>query len=146
MLEHVSRCKKMSVTLHLEQTLTTLGGRVTCQRCQAKSKRTGQQCRAPALKGKSKCRFHGGASTGPQTQDGRQRCAEARLIHGNETTEKRRERSKSSSRLAVLEWAGHSLGFMHGPRTRGRKPNGVAKAFPELQELVRSKLQRPDSS
>jgi hypothetical protein len=33
---------------------TTLGGRVTCTQCNAQSKRTKLQCRAPAIKGKAK--------------------------------------------------------------------------------------------
>jgi hypothetical protein len=124
-------------TLHLEQTLKTLGGRVTCQRCQAKSKRTKLQCAAPALKGKRVCKTHGGRSTGPKTQAGRQRCADAKTIHGRETCEARTERSLSSARLAILEAVGHALGFMNGTRTRGRKPDRMAQAYPELQALVK---------
>lgn len=39
--------------------------------------RKGTQCRAKALPGKARCKFHGGASTGPKTQKGRDRIAEA---------------------------------------------------------------------
>ena len=124
-------------TLHLEQTLKTLGGRVTCQRCQAKSKRTKLQCAAPALKGKQVCKTHGGRSTGPKTVAGRQRCAQAKTIHGRETREARNERSLASARLAVLETVGHKLGFMNGTRTRGRRPDRMGEAYPELQALVK---------
>ena len=124
-----------SQTLHLEQTLTTLGGRVTCQRCQAKSKRTKLQCAAPALKGKRVCKTHGGRSTGPKTEAGRQRCAEAKIIHGRETREARTERSLASARLAVLEEVGHKLGFMNGTKTRGRKPNRMFEGYSEFQKL-----------
>ncbi len=123
-------------TLHLEQTLKTLGGRVTCQRCQAKSKRTKLQCSAPALKGKRVCKTHGGRSTGPKTKAGRQRCAEAKTIHGRETREARTERSSASARLAVLEQAGHELGFMGGSRTRGIKPHKMGQMLPELQDVI----------
>jgi hypothetical protein len=125
-------------TLHLEQTVTTLGGRVICQRCQAKSKRTKLQCAAPALKGKRVCKTHGGRSTGPRTEAGRQRCAEVKTIHGRETREARAERSLASARLAVLEEVGHKLGFMKGARTRGRKPDRMTEAYPELQKLLRA--------
>ena len=125
-------------TLHLEQTLKTLGGRIICQRCQAKSKRTKLQCAAPALKGKRVCKTHGGRSTGPKTEAGRQRCAEAKTIHGSEIRGARNERSLASARLAVLEQAGHELGFMGGTRTRGRKPDRMAEAYPELQTLMRA--------
>ena len=124
-------------TLHLEQTLKTLGGRVICQRCQAKSKRTKLQCAAPALKGKRVCKTHGGRSTGPKTEAGRQRCAAAKTIHGRETHEARIERSLASARLAVLEAVGHMLGFMNGTRTRGIKPHKMGQVLPELQEAVR---------
>ena len=122
----------------LEQTLTTLGGRVTCQRCQAKSKLTKLQCAAPALKCKRVCKTHGGRSTGPKTEAGRQRCAEAKTIHGRETREARTERSLGSARLAVLEAVGFSIGLMSGGRTRGVKPNRMAEAYPELQTLAKA--------
>jgi len=125
--------------LHLEQTLITLGGRVTCQRCLAKSKRTKIQCAAPALKGKAVCRTHGGLSTGCKTEAGRQRLAKAKTIHGRETREARSARSLASARLAVLEQAGHELGFMGGERTRGRKPDRMAEVFPDLQALLKRK-------
>ena len=51
-------------------------------RCQAKSKRSGVQCRKAAMQGKSVCRTHGGASTGPKTIAGRQRCAAAKQYMG----------------------------------------------------------------
>jgi hypothetical protein len=125
-----------SQTLHLEQTLKTLGGRVTCQRCQAKSKRTKLQCGAPALKGKRVCKTHGGRSTGPKTEAGRQRCAEAKTIHGHETREARNERSLAAARLAILEAVGHKLGFMNGTRTRGRKPSQMSKVLNEMKPLA----------
>ena len=103
-------------------TIVTAGGRIHCLQCQAMSKRTKQQCGAPASKGKTKCRFHGGASTGPKTPEGRQRCAEAKNIHGNETRKARTERAEAMRRLRALEDLGHALGIMSGPRTPGRKP------------------------
>jgi hypothetical protein len=136
-LDQLSRCKPMSIhALPIEQMFQTLGGRITCQQCQARSKRTKQQCRAPAMKGKRVCRTHGGASTGPKTQAGRQRCTDARTIHGNETRQARTERSLASARLAVLEQVGHKMGFMNGTRTRGPKPTRMAEVYPELQVAV----------
>ena len=124
-------------TLHLEQTLKSLGGRVSCQRCQAKSKRTKLQCDAPALKGKRVCKTHGGLSTGPKTKAGRQRCAEVKTIHGRETREARNERSLASARLALLEAVGFEFGIMSGLRSRGPKPHRMALVLPELHTLVR---------
>ena len=115
----------------------TLGGRVECNQCQARSSRTKLQCRAPAIKGKRVCKWHGGRSTGPKTEAGRQRCAEAKTIHGRETREARNERSLGSARLAVLEAVGFGIGLMSGGRTRGVKPNRMAEAYPELQALLK---------
>lgn len=126
--------------LPIEQTFQTLGGRITCQQCQATSKRTKQQCRAPAMKGKRVCRTHGGRSTGPKTQASRQRCADARTTHGNETRQARSDRSLASARLAVLEQVGHKLGFMSGTRTPGPKPTRMAEAYPELQAIRRENV------
>ena len=127
----------MSNTLHLEQYLQTLGGRVTCKRCQARSKRTGNQCRAPSVAFKNVCRFHGGKSTGPKSEVGRQRCAQARLVHGRETSSMRMERSIASAKLALLESVGFEFGIMSGLKSRGPKPLKMAQVLPELHALVR---------
>jgi len=66
---------------------------------------------------------YGGASTGPKTEQGRQRCAEAKTIHGNETRKARTERAEGMRRLRALEELGYALGIMAGPRTSGRKSN-----------------------
>lgn len=65
--------------------LITAGGKILCLRCNALSKRTKLQCGGPAVKGRSKCRFHGGLSTGPKTELGRQICAAAKTIHGDDS-------------------------------------------------------------
>jgi len=127
----------MSNTLLLEQTIITLGGRVTCKRCLARSKRTKQQCRAPAMKGKRVCKTHGGRSTGPRTEEGHAKCAAAKTIHGNESRKARSERSLGSARLAVLESVGVALNMFTGSRTAGPKPTRMAEVYPELQELFR---------
>ena len=103
----------------------TLGGRVQCVQCQATSKRTGYQCRAPAIKGKRVCRFHGGYSTGPKTEEGRQRCAAAKTTHGRVTSEKRLRRSEASRRLHALESICFARGLLRGNRTPGRKPRAA---------------------
>jgi hypothetical protein len=117
-------------------TFRTAGGRILCVQCQAKAKSTRQQCRRPATKGKRVCKLHGGASTGPKTYKGRQRCAQARVIHGQETVEARNERSLASARLAVLEAVGHAIGMMIGPRTRGPKPHRMNEVYPGLQAFA----------
>jgi len=114
-------------------TLLTAGGRIRCTQCQATAKSTKQQCRRPACKGRRVCKLHGGKSTGPRTQGGRQRCAQARLVHGRETSAARMERSLGSARLAVLEKVGFALGLLTGSRTRGPKPHRVGEVEVNLQ-------------
>jgi hypothetical protein len=50
-------------------------------RCGAKT-RSGCPCKAPALRGKLRCRMHGGGSTGPRTAEGLQCLRDARTTHG----------------------------------------------------------------
>ncbi len=119
-------CAQTEVISHppFEPYITLAGGRIRCCRCQAYSKRTKQQCQSPSIKGKTKCRFHGGKSTGPKTPAGKQRIADANTIHGQETRQIRRERQAGSLRLAKLEDLMHHHKMTTAPRTRGRKPNG----------------------
>ena len=93
---------------------TTLGGRVTCTQCNALSKRTRQSCQAPAIKGKTKCRFHGGRSTGPKTAEGKAAIAKAHTMHGRETRAIRAERSAKLAELYELEMLGRSIGMFEG--------------------------------
>ena len=125
----------------LEKMIVLAGGKIACQRCQATSKRTKRQCRGPAVSGWTVCRFHG-ARGGPKTAEGRQRCAEARLLHGRETRAKREARSLKSAELAVLEQIGRMLHHIEGPRTRGRKPERMNDVYPELQVWVRELVGR----
>ena len=115
----------------------TLGGRVSCTQCDATSKRTKERCRAPAIKGKTKCRFHGGLSTGPKTEHGKQRTAIAKTIHGRETRASRIEASKAKARIRALEDIGFNIDmFAPGStRTRGPKPKSSAGALDTLVYL-----------
>ena len=116
---------------------TTLGGRVTCTQCNALSKRTRQRCLAPAIKGKTKCRFHGGKSTGAKTAEGRARIAKAHTVHGRETRAIRAERSAKLAELHQLEQLGFTCGlYPEGTeRMRGRKPKGMTDAAVQLSYL-----------
>ena len=49
-------------------------------RCGARTRR-GTACQAPAMPN-GRCRMHGGASTGPRTPEGLERCRRARWKHG----------------------------------------------------------------
>jgi hypothetical protein len=106
------------------QYLETAGGRIRCLRCRAKSKRTGNQCGAPAMTGKFVCSTHGGLSTGPKTAAGRARCAAARTVHGHDTRQARRELSEGLTHLRALEDLARLIGMIEGPMSPGRPALG----------------------
>jgi hypothetical protein len=85
-----------------ESHIALMGGRIRAPRCQALSKRSKIQCQKAALTGKRVCLFHGGKSTGPVTEQGRKRCAEAKTVHGWETREKRRVRAEKFREMKGL--------------------------------------------
>jgi len=119
-----------------EATITLAGGRIRCRRCQAKSKRSGLQCKKPALAGKNVCDFHGGRSTGPKTPEGRQRIADTKTIHGNDSRAARKEQSEGYARMRNFEDLLHILGMTTAPRWRGRKPVGYVSIRTHEQALA----------
>jgi len=128
--------------LNLNKFLTIAGGKISCRRCTAISKRSGQQCGAPALRisKTQKCRIHGGKSTGPKTEAGIQRIREANTTSGNETREAREERSKKNLWFAQAEDVMQVLEMTSTPRNPGRKPNGYIKikSLDDVKEWVAS--------
>ena len=46
-------------------------------KCGAYARSTGSPCQAPVVKGRTRCKMHGGLSTGPKTAEGRKRISEA---------------------------------------------------------------------
>lgn len=98
-----------------EEYLSTAGGKIVCRRCNAMSKRTRFQCGAPAVRGKAKCKFHGGYSTGPTTADGLARCAQAKMIHGHCTRAKRKRHQEAMIRIKLyaqilgVSWQGRRI-------------------------------------
>ena len=51
------------------------------RRCGAKT-RGGGACQNPAIKGRARCKLHGGKSTGPRTEEGKARSIAAHTKHG----------------------------------------------------------------
>ena len=62
------------------------------KRCEAKT-RKGTPCQRPAKLPVGRCRLHGGASTGPRTEDGLKRLAASKTKHGR-FTKLEREKAK----------------------------------------------------
>ena len=122
-------------------TMSIFNGTVICRRCQSLSRRSGEQCGAAADRHSktSKCKWHGGRSTGPKTEQGRQRCAEAKTIHGKDTRAKRAQNAAASAKLNYLRDLGNLLGMFTGKTGwPGRKPNAYRPPVnPDPLELVR---------
>jgi hypothetical protein len=55
--------------------------KINPMRCHAKSKRSGEQCKSWAVKGKKVCRMHG-AFAGIKTKEGRERQVKSVTKHG----------------------------------------------------------------
>ncbi len=127
---------------NLQSNLTTAGGRITCPRCQARSKRTKNQCGKPALKGKRVCQFHGGRSTGAKTKAGKARQKAAVTKSGNYTKESSEARASSMRMLHGLEDAMYVLEMTDAPRTRGPKPKNY-KPLATLADINRFILDNP---
>ncbi len=119
-----------------EKYIETAGGRITCLRCQAMSKRSGKQCKKNALKESrtQKCEFHGGRSKGATTQAGKEASRLAHIKSGAYTKQSQLKHQRALLNLANLEQALHLLGMTSASRTRGRRPNGFKKIM-TLEEL-----------
>jgi len=65
-------------------------------RCGARTK-AGGECQRPAVKRTGRCTRHGGKSTGPKTQAGRDKLAQLHLKHGKLTKQKRQEAKKRAA-------------------------------------------------
>jgi hypothetical protein len=107
----------------LEQYLITAAGRITCLRCTAKSSRSGEQCKKPAVKASrtQKCGHHGGR---PHSVRALRIISEANTLHGEFSQAAKQQYRNDSVLLHELEDALYVLNMASGPRTRGRKPNG----------------------
>lgn len=79
------------------------GDYMKAPRCGAKTRR-GTSCQSPAMRN-GRCRMHGGASTGPTTAEGRERCRQVNWKHGGrsaEAIELRREAARVRRAITAL--------------------------------------------
>jgi hypothetical protein len=91
------------------------------------------------MRNKNVCRTHGGASTGPRTEQGQAKCATARTVHGNQTREKRKQNAASMTKLLLLRDLGIKLGMFGAQPTgwAGRPPNLYRAANKlSIEELI----------
>ena len=75
------------------------------RRCLAKTRRS-TSCQKAALKGKTRCRLHGGKSTGPRTPEGKARTIAAHTKHGRRSRE---HVEKVKAINAELRWLTNQL-------------------------------------
>ena len=79
------------------------------QRCRAKSKRSGVQCKNWAIKGWGVCRMHG-ARGGPMTQGGLSKCKLSSLKHGFYTEFEKMELRRIREDLKAARQFGCNVG------------------------------------
>jgi len=116
-----------------EHQLLTAGGKIACRRCKAVSGRTKQQCGRPAIRLKKVCQFHGGRSTGPKSEEAKNRLKTLNLKHGEYIKEKRITSSKQILLLRYLEDVCLHLGLF-STKTRGPKPTGYIPLNANVRE------------
>ena len=123
---------------NFEKFIVLAGGQITCLRCTARAKSSQTQCRKPAMRGKTKCRTHGGASTGPKTQAGKDAIRRAHFKHGEQTLEAKAARSAKDAEMQALEDIMHVMNMTSAKRTRGRKALGYTpiKTFEEARKWI----------
>ncbi len=66
-------------------------------------KKSGTACQISPLKGKNRCRLHGGLSSGPKTAEGRARIAAAHYRHGRRSKKFIEMRAKIWKELREIE-------------------------------------------
>ena len=81
---------------------TRLGSKWPVDRCNARTRR-GTECQKPPMKGKKRCRLHGGLSTGPRTAEGKTRIAAAHFKHGKRSKRFVEQRKKIWAELREIE-------------------------------------------
>ena len=85
--------------------------------CGAKTRFAGLCAKFP-IAGKRRCRLHGGMSTGPKTDEGKQRIANAQLKHGRYVNYRSRRKDEmyyfSEIKLVVAEAKAAGIWPEHG--------------------------------
>jgi hypothetical protein len=105
----------------------------------------GKVCQCPALRGKRRCRLHGGLSTGPKTLDGLARIRAANTKHGRFSTEGQAVARwcRTYFRNGYRSLSALNSGTIRGVDGRGyfermlaeEEANGIAPALVEAQRL-----------
>ena len=81
---------------------TRFGPKRPVDRCNARTRR-GTACQKPPMKGKKRCRLHGGRSSGPKTAEGKARIAAAHWKHGRRSKKFVEMRAKIWKEIREIE-------------------------------------------
>ena len=81
------------------------------EKCLALTRR-GTVCQKPLLKSKSRCKLHGGLSSGPRTEQGKARIAAAHFKHGRRSKRFVQMRAKIWKELREIEARMKADGFI----------------------------------
>ena len=90
---------------------TRLGSKWPVDRCNARTRR-GTACQKSPMKGKKRCRLHGGRSSGPKSAEGRARIAAAHWNHGRRSKKFVEARAKLWAELRMIERKMRMDGFI----------------------------------
>jgi hypothetical protein len=108
--------------------------------------RRGTACQCPAIRGRRRCRLHGGLSTGPRTAEGLARIRQANTRHGRYS----REQVELARRMREFQMNGiKSARAMRSPLMRAYFLQVASEAIPprileEMRERVRVEVARQD--
>ena len=81
------------------------------EKCLALTRR-GTACQKPPIKGKTRCRLHGGLSSGPRTAEGKALIAAAHYRHGRRSKRFVQMRAKIWKELREIEARMKADGFI----------------------------------
>src|SRR5689334_5503151 len=81
------------------------GNPADAPRCGARC-RNGHACRQPAIRGKKRCRLHGGLSRGPRTAEGLERMRQSKIVHGERSATSRESRALIRALIAAAKRSG----------------------------------------
>ena len=74
--------------------------------------RSGTLCQKLPIVGKTRCRLHGGLSTGPKTQEGKARCIAAHWKHGRRSKAFVEKRKQIWSELRRIKQEMRATGYL----------------------------------
>jgi hypothetical protein len=115
------------------------GDFTSAPRCGARTRR-GTECQSPAVRGRRRCRMHGGWSTGPRTADGWRRSRAAVLKHGKYSAIEREVASVAAELTASLA----QLAASSRDSFRVRERTGRGSRWQPLAGRPRTRIMSPE--